>query len=47
MNVFNTFTANDKYSSNIKENFPQPIQRQLYKKQRSLCPIFIAFLNLT
>ena len=40
-----TLTADNKFSSNIKENFPQPIQMQLSKKPKMFYQHFILFLQ--
>ena len=49
---FNTLVADDKYSLRNSEKLPQPIQMELFKKQKSyseffcyVSDIYIKFLN--
>ena len=41
----NTLTANDEYFCHNRENLPLPIQMRLFKKPRTFCCFFIAFLK--
>ena len=45
--LFNTLTADYEYSRSNRENLPLPIQMQLFKKPKTFCCIFIAFLEST
>ena len=45
--LFNTLTADYQYSRSNRENLPLPIQMQLFKKPKTFCCIFIAFLEST
>ena len=45
--LFNTSTADYKYSRQNKENFQQPIQMQLSRKRKNFCESFIPFLECT
>ena len=43
----NTFTADDEYSCQNRENLRQQIQIQLSQKSKTFFEFFIAFLNFT
>ena len=47
IDVFNTLTADYEYFRSNKENLPLPIQMQLFKKPKTFCCNFIAFLEST
>ena len=44
---FNTLTADEKYSRNNRENFPEPIKMRLSKKVKSSFYFFVEFLKFT
>ena len=43
--VFNTLTADKKYSRCSVHNFAQQVQTHLYKKEKTFSGFFIAFLK--
>ena len=45
--IFNTVTANDKYTCYNKENLLLPLQMQLLEKQKNCYRLFIAFVEST
>ena len=47
MIIFNTSTAEGKYSRNKRETLPQRPQTHLSKKSKTSCETFIAFLKST
>ena len=45
MTVFNTFTADDKYSPLNRDNLTQPIQNQLSQKEKTFSEFFCEVLK--
>ena len=43
--VFNTLSADGKYSLLNRDNLTQPIQMQLSRKQKTFCEFFSAFVK--
>ena len=43
----NALTARDKYPLRDRNNLTQPIQMQLFEKEKNLSPFFFAFLKST